>query len=226
MPCRIRLLRVQNKLSDFYDFDEYQWLLEAARKIGQRQHLLVLLAGDAGLRRGEVIALERTDCDLRRRKIKVQRSEWKGHVTETKGMDARVVPMTTRLHAALVANEHLVGDRVLYAETMEQVTAKVIQRWMAQIQRRARLRAKGGYHLLRHTFCSHLAMRGAPAIAIQRLAGHKNLQTTLKYMHLAPGETDRAIALLEGDVPASFIDERGDIGETATNVVAFPSKNK
>ena len=31
-----------------------------------------------------------------------------------------------------------------------------------------------GVHLLRHTFCSHLAMRGAPALAVQELAGHSD----------------------------------------------------
>jgi len=63
-------------------------------------------------------------------------------------------------------------------------------------QRRAGLRATGTMHL-RHTFCSHLAMRGAPALSIQRLAGHEHLQTTLGYMHLAQGETERAIRLLD-----------------------------
>jgi len=32
-----------------------------------------------------------------------------------------------------------------------------------------------GVHRLRHTFCSHLAMRGAPAPAIQELAGYQDL---------------------------------------------------
>ena len=35
-----------------------------------------------------------------------------------------------------------------------------------------------GVHILRHTFCSHLAMRGAPARAIQELAGQQDLSTT------------------------------------------------
>lgn len=55
----------------------------------------------------------------------------------------------------------------------------------------------GGLHILRHTFCSHLAMKGAPALSIQKLAGHEDLQTTLGYVYLAVGETDRAIRLLE-----------------------------
>jgi len=46
---------------------------------------LTLLGGDAGLRNGEIIALERTDLDFKRRLLKVQRSEWQGHVTAPEG---------------------------------------------------------------------------------------------------------------------------------------------
>lgn len=42
------------------------------------------------------------------------------------------------------------------------------------------------WHPLRHTFCSHLAMRGAPAVAIKELAGHTTIAVTNRYMHLAP----------------------------------------
>ena len=47
------------------------------------------------------------------------------------------------------------------------------------------------------TFCSHLAMRGAPARAIQELAGHQDLSTTQRYMHLSPSAVENAIRLLE-----------------------------
>jgi integrase len=39
-------------------------------------------------------------------------------------------------------------------------------------------------------------MRGAPAKAIQELAGHANLMTTLRYMHLSPAARRGAIDLL------------------------------
>ena len=55
-----------------------------------------------------------------------------------------------------------------------------------------------GVHILRHTFCSHLAMRGAPARAIQEVAGHADLSTTQRYMHLSPAATEDAIRLLDG----------------------------
>ena len=59
---------------------------------------------------------------------------------------------------------------------------------------------KRGVHILRHTFCSHLAMKGAPARAIQELAGHESLSRTQRYMHLSPAAIDRAIRLLDGDI--------------------------
>jgi len=65
---------------------------------------------------------------------------------------------------------------------------------------------QAGVHILRHTFCSHLAMKGAPARAVQELAGHADLSTTQRYMHLSPAATEDAIRLLE----------RGEILETGT----------
>jgi site-specific recombinase XerD len=84
---------------------------------------------------------------------------------------------------------------------------------MIQVMRRRaarRANVKPGIHILRHTFCSHLAMRGALARAIQELAGHQDLGTTQRYMHLSPAALDAAIRLLDG--PA---ETRGGIVEAS-----------
>jgi site-specific recombinase XerD len=66
-------------------------------------------------------------------------------------------------------------------------------------------------HILRHTFCSHLAVRGAPGKAIQELAGHQELTMTQRYMHLSPFALNAAIRLL-GRTPEPS--ERGEMLET------------
>lgn len=48
-------------------------------------------------------------------------------------------------------------------------------------------------------------MRGAPARAIQELAGHQDLETTQRYMHLSPAALDAAIRLLETGTETSHV---------------------
>lgn len=74
-------------------------------------------------------------------------------------------------------------------------TQKMVRNRVGWAARRAQVPA--GVHMLRHTFCSHLAMRGAPARAIQELAGHQDLSTTQRYMHLSPAAVEGAIRLLD-----------------------------
>ena len=71
-----------------------------------------------------------------------------------------------------------------------------MQNLILRAARRAGLH-NNGPHMLRHSFCSHLAMRGAPARAIQELAGHADLTTTQRYMHLSPAAIESAIRLLD-----------------------------
>ena len=211
VPCTIRLLRVPQFEAPFHDFDEYESLIEVANTVDATAHIVVLLGGDAGLRCGEMMAVEWTDVDFSKRQLLVCRSEWKGEVTVPKGGRSRRIPMTSRLSGALGAHRHLRGPRVLCQDNGQPLTQKMVQGLVRKVARKANL-AQTGVHVLRHTFCSHLAMRGAPVRAIQELAGHKDIQTTQRYMHLSPAAVEAAIRLLEEPAPASRF---GDILETA-----------
>ena len=85
---------------------------------------------------------------------------------------------------------------------------------MRRVARRAQV--KPGVHILRHTFCSHLAMRGAPARAIQELAGHQDLTTTQRYMHLSPAALEAAIRSA-GRIRSRALRGVGEIVEAAGN---------
>jgi hypothetical protein len=55
-------------------------------------------------------------------------------------------------------------------------------------------------------------VRGAPVRAIQELAGHQELGTTQRYMHLSPAAIEGAIRLLD---QRGAVSRFGDILETA-----------
>jgi integrase len=197
MPCRIRLLKVSAAVPAFYEFGDYARLVEAASKMSARTLVVVLLGGDAGLRRGEMIGLRWCDVDFRRKHLVIQQAVWRNTTDSPKSGKGRIIPMTDALSAALQGYRHLRGERVLYRDTGQPPRAHHVRDWVEAAQRRAGLPpATGALHILRHTFCSHLAMRGAPAKAIQELAGHAHLSTTLRYMHLSPSARASAIELL------------------------------
>jgi integrase len=78
MPCTISLVRVPKQAARFLDFAAYERLMQVAAHDGAMARLIVLLGGDAGLRCGEMMALEWTDLDLSKRQLTVARSDWKG----------------------------------------------------------------------------------------------------------------------------------------------------
>src|SRR5260370_18620684 len=87
------------------------------------------------------------------------------------------------------------------------VYENLLQLWMQRATLRAGLEVTRSLHILRHTFCSRLAIKGAPAKAIQELAGHAHLSTTLRYIHLSPSARASAIRLLDGPPAGSFLVE-------------------
>jgi site-specific recombinase XerD len=128
---------------------------------------------------------------------------------------SRQLPTTQRLTAALKAVRHLRSERVFCQPDGSPITRDRVIKAVRAAQRVADLGQ--GVHILRHTFCSHLAMKGAPARPIQELAGHADLSTTQRYMHLSPAATEDAIRLLDGRQSGlERTENRGDILDTRT----------
>ena len=215
MPCAIRLLKVPKSSAAFHEFEEYERLVQAAGAIDQQTYLIVLLGGEAGLRCGEMMALAWADVDLPKRQLCVRHSDWNGQVSSPKGGRLRHLPLTVRLAAALREHRHLRTALVLCRQDGNALSRQLVQSCVKRAARRANVRLDG-VHVLRHTFCSHLAMRGAPVRAIQELAGHRDLSMTQRYMHVSPAAIESAISLLDQPSSRSI---RGDIVETGGAVI-------
>jgi hypothetical protein len=62
------------------------------------------------------------------------------------------------------------------------------------------------------------------SLSIQAVAGHKDLSTTMRYMHLSPKAIEDAIGLLEQTTQLSgnLLDEFGEIVETGSLKILTP----
>ncbi len=201
-PIACKWMKTSDPKMEFYDFDVYDNLRAAARHVDPRAGLVLLLGGDAGLRCGEIRALRWESIDFDRRLITVERAYSHGVIVIPKSNRIRTVPMTMRLVEALREHRREQGEdadasgNVLLNDLSEPPKGTTIRTWLGWVQTEAGLPVKGP-HTLRHTFCSHLAMRGAHIMEIKALAGHADIETTQRYMHLSPRALRDAVNLLE-----------------------------
>jgi len=75
------------------------------------------------------------------------------------------------------------------------------------------------WHDLRHTFISRLVMAGVDLRTVQELAGHKTIQMTMRYAHLAPSHLATAVEkLCERTATTAATDARDTVATEANFV--------
>jgi integrase len=190
----VKWLKVPEAEFDFLDFEEAERLLAAVEEGEWRA--MVLLAIKTGLRQGEILALRWADVDLVAGHLVVRQSATRGIVTTPKNGKSRKIPLAPSVLAALKSHRHLRGKLVFCAADGRMLTKNECKHPLWRACRRAGLR-QVGWHMLRHSFASHLVMRGAPIRAVQELLGHASIEMTMRYAHLSPDARRDAVGLLD-----------------------------
>jgi integrase len=184
MP-KIGLLRVERPEIVCWDFAEYARVLQSAKKEGREWYAATCLAGEAGMRVGEVKALRwREDVDLVAGTITVNQQIRHGVLGTPKGRTRRVVPMTPTLLAALKALHVVRTGHVLRNADGTPVSDSQARDAMYRICRLAGLPERG-WHVLRHSFGTHAAMLGVNPWRLQTWMGHKRIDETMLYVNFA-----------------------------------------
>jgi integrase len=178
---------------DFLTFEEAEDLIEAT---APEWRCMVVVGLKCGLRQGELLGLRWEDVDLKNGRIVVRRSIVRGRIKGTKSRRIREVPLGDVVARELAGQRHLRGPWVFSDADGNHLTNGECKWPLWNACTGAQLR-RIGWHVLRHTFCSHLAMRGAPVTSIQALAGHARLDMTQRYMHLSPDVARDAVKLLD-----------------------------
>lgn len=160
--------------------------------------IAVALAAYAGLRSGEVRALEWRDVDLRRGVLTVRHSISLNKVVKPKSDKHRVVPIADPLRVILAdafATQKARG-RVILTRAGTSPSRQAVLTRLKKLEARLGL-ATWSFHHLRHYFVSTLVRRGASLRAVQDLAGHGTIRTTEGYTHATRDDLTSAIGLLQ-----------------------------
>ena len=180
---------------DFYDFDEAKRLVAAAEGEWRTMILVVLRTG---MRIGELLALQWQDVDLVAGRITVRRNVVWGHLGTPKSGKSREIPLSNDALKALKDHRHLRGPLVFCDGGGHMLTEGEVRHPLWRACKRAGLR-QITWHVCRHTFASHLVMRGVPIKVVQELLGHSTILMTMRYAHLAPEISRDAVQLLDLD---------------------------
>jgi site-specific recombinase XerD len=159
----------------------------SARELGR---LFAALMAKAGLRVGEVVALELGDIELG------ARSGW-ATVRMGKGNKTRRVPLNSdvrqALQAYLAVRPDVPAKALFFSRTGTPLSARDVQRLVAELARRAGIPSRVTPHTLRHTFATRALEKGADVAAVAAILGHESIATTSRYLH--PSEARLAEAV-------------------------------
>lgn len=200
LPQRPVPLKERKPIIEIYSDDERERLLKAAKENGTGPYLALLLGCEAGLRIGEIVGLNWTDIDVKKKYLLVRRKEsFPGEVEPPKGGAERKVPLSDLLCEVLKTPYHT-GERVIVKRDGSRAQCSTVRCWLEYAEKRAKLVKSLSVHKLRHTFASRLLATGASLKAVQILLGHASLHSTMCYLHLQPSEAEAAIRRLSGDM--------------------------
>ena len=77
------------------------------------------------------------------------------------------------------------------------LSARSIQNVLQIAKKKNGVVLSGNMHLLRHSFATHLLDKGVDVVFIQKLLGHNDIRTTLRYLHVTNKDLVHIISPLE-----------------------------
>lgn len=186
---------------EFLELDELAALIDLAeRQRWPQWGVMVRVAARTGMRLGELRGLQWDRVKLDHRAVVVERAFVRGKLKTTKGHETRTVPLTRDAVASLQRHAKVTGEGrfvfVAHRDPDSPVGAGTAGWALAKLSRAA-IGRRIGWHVLRHTFATHLMRTSGDPRAVQALLGHKDIATTMVYSHLTSRQTRDAIASLD-----------------------------
>ena len=171
LPYFIKDKDMENLLDDYEFEDDFE---------GMRNHLMLEMLYDTGMRRSELIGLRDSDIDCNSLQMKVTGKRNK----------QRLIPFTEGLKRMIVAyldaRNHDVGSAsgwFFVRKDGRQLSASILYYMVKNVLAVIPTLGKRSPHVLRHSFATSMLNNGAELNAVKELLGHSSLASTSIYTH-------------------------------------------
>ncbi len=165
---------------------------KAKLRVRERDLAMVVLFLHTGVRVSELTNLESPNVDLERSQIKITR---KGNKEQYLHLNGETVSALARY---LAKRPQAQNGRFFVGTNGGNLNRSYVYGLIRRYLKLADIKKdKRGPHILRHTFCTRLHQKGVAPFTIRDLAGHKSLNTTMRYIRIENKEQAEAVDRLE-----------------------------
>ena len=162
------------------------------RAIGNLKHKTMLMLGyGCGLRVSEITGLRLTDIDEDRRLLIIRKG---------KGKKDRVISLSPAMLIMLrnYREKYKPADYLFEGQRAgSSYSVRSLESIIHAAKEKAGIKKAGSMHMLRHSFATHLLDKGTDVVFIQKLLGHNDIKTTLRYLHITNKDILNILSPLE-----------------------------
>jgi len=167
-------------------------MIRLLKAIENLKHKTMIMLGYAcGLRVSEITGLQLKDLDEDRRLL---------HIRRAKGKKDRVVSLSPVMLVMIreYKSQHKTEQFLFEGQTPGTMySTRSLESIIAAAKQKAGINKAGSMHMLRHSFATHLLDKGTDVVFIQKLLGHNDIKTTLRYLHVTNKDMVNIISPIE-----------------------------
>lgn len=182
---------IPNKEIEALTLQEHKKLLDALNKQEHKYKNIILLQLYTGMRIGEVLALSNKDIDYKNNTITISRTLTRdindktimGDTTKTLNskrtilIDNKVKDILKQAQKKQIAN---INGLIFYDNAKNTyITPTEVNCYLKRLNDKENITSNLHTHMLRHTYATRCIESGMQAKALQKILGHKKIQTTL-----------------------------------------------
>ncbi len=176
--AKIQVPKRPQRIPELLNRQEVAAILAAC--INHKHRMLLAVCYACGLRVSELVNLKVRDIDGERRLLRIDQG---------KGAKDRLVEIPETLLLQLRCYWQLFRPPEWLFSGRDPMTAFAVssaQKCFTASKRKTDVDKVGGIHSLRHAYATHQLAAGMPITQLQQQMGHRNIHSTLRYVHWVP----------------------------------------